>query len=51
MLPYCYGELSKQQAEIATLGEERWLAKNLPVHRPAELPAHHPLPQVASAQG
>jgi radical SAM superfamily enzyme YgiQ (UPF0313 family) len=30
MLPYCYGELAKQQAEIGSLGEAAWLAKNLP---------------------
>jgi radical SAM superfamily enzyme YgiQ (UPF0313 family) len=49
MLPYCYDQLAKQQAEIAALGEERWLAKNLPIQRPQSRPEPQPraLPQAA----
>ncbi len=48
MLPYAYEQLANQQAEIAALGEEAWLRKNLPP-APARDTQKHALPVAAQA--
>jgi radical SAM superfamily enzyme YgiQ (UPF0313 family) len=50
MLPYCYDQLAKQQAEIESLGEAGWLEKHLgPVPRP--IPRAPRLPVLAQLGG
>jgi hypothetical protein len=50
MLPYCYEQLERQQHEMAELGAEEWLARNLCEPEPATPAAPVELePEVASA--